>query len=237
MHPNFSLKPIERREALGLLAGVASVMGFSGARAQTGKGPSANGVCVLTTQTSDGPFYFDAKLLRSDIAEDHPGAPLALTFHVLDVRGCTPIEDARVDVWHADAEGLYSGYDRQFRGAASTAGKTFLRGAQVTDAKGQAQFRTIYPGWYWGRTVHIHYKVFLPKNRVVTSQLYFPETVNDRVYATRAPYASRKGRRDVTNATDFNLTLPPAAGAICDIAEQGAGFAASLIVGVDRGLA
>mgnify|MGYP003350988854 FL=1 len=174
--------------------------------------------------------------MRSDIREGHDGVPLSLIFQVLDVRGCAPVRDARVDVWHADADGLYSGYDRQFQGAASTVGKTFLRGAVVTDNNGVARFETIYPGWYWGRTVHVHYKVLTGNRELLTSQIYFPDEINDRVFATRAPYNKRSGKRDVTNATEFNITLKPIAGSFCDIIEDGQRFVASLTVGLDRAL-
>ncbi len=192
------------------------------------------GACVLSTTAAEGPFYFDSHLVRSDITEGRAGVPLALTLQILDVRGCAPVRDARVDVWQAGPDGLYSGYDHQFRGARSTIGKTFLRGTQMSDANGQATFKTTYPGWYWGRTVHIHYKVWTGTKEMLTSQIYFPDDLNDRIFATRAPYNARKEKRDVTNATEFNIMLKPVAGAFADVMPQGAGYAASLVIGLDR---
>src|SRR5262249_16450505 len=162
-----------------------------------------------------------------DITEGEAGVPLALGFHVLNAQGCTPLQGARVDVWHADAIGLYSGYARQTREFdISTTGKTFLRGTQISGPMGEGNFRTIYPGWYLGRTVHLHFKVFVGAKEMVTSQMYFPERINNKVLA-QAPYNKRKAKRDVTNDTDFNLRLAPATGVICDIAPKGAGYSAS----------
>jgi len=102
-----------------------------------------------------------------------------------------------VDVWHCDAAGQYSDVsDAGF----NTVGQKFLRGSQVTDANGIATFTTIYPGWYSGRTVHIHFKVRPNDNQVFTSQLFFDEAVSDEVFAN-APYAA-KGQRNTRNAND-----------------------------------
>ena len=210
------LNAIQRREALAAIA--ASAAGFSVTRAfgqtVTAGAPGANlpGVCVRTTRAAEGPFYFDEKLVRSDITEGRPGVPLKLQMHILDVRGCTPVAGAAVQIWHADADGLYSGYQHQFRGSASTVGQTFLRGTQVSDAKGLVTFETIYPGWYTGRTVHIHFKA-RSGSLEFTSQLYFDETITAQVYG-QSPYAAR-GLPNMSNAQDgiFDavtlLTLTP----------------------------
>ena len=106
--------------------------------------------------------------------------------NVVDAATCAPIANAAVDVWHADAEGVYSGF-----GAAASR-NTFLRGIQMTDANGTSQFATIYPGWYRGRAVHIHVKVHRGGSVVHTGQLFFDETVTEAVYAT-SPYNARRG--------------------------------------------
>ena len=111
---------------------------------------------------------------------------------------CKPLPDARVDIWHADASGIYSGYRGQ-PGNISTEGETFMRGTQFADANGIVEFRTVYPGWYPGRTTHIHFKVFLDQASVLTGQIFFPDEVSDQVYATVAPYNERSARRDTTN--------------------------------------
>jgi protocatechuate 3,4-dioxygenase beta subunit len=114
------------------------------------------------------------------------------------------LQGATVDVWHCDAIGSYSDVRENASSAGDTRGKKFLRGYQVTDAQGKVEFQTIYPGWYQGRTVHIHYKIRTdPKSEVgheLTSQLYFDDATTDAVHA-QAPYA-QKGKRDTTNSND-----------------------------------
>jgi protocatechuate 3,4-dioxygenase beta subunit len=165
--------------------------------------------CVITPQQTEGPYFVDERLQRSDIRADPEtgivkgGVPLAVTLHISQARsgGCEPLAGALVDVWHCDALGAYSDVrDRTF----DTVGQKFLRGYQLTDDSGAVTFQTIYPGWYSGRAVHIHFKVRTSpgerRGRELTSQLYFDEGITDRVHA-RAPYAG-KGRRDTRNATD-----------------------------------
>src|SRR5262245_55147411 len=184
--PEFRVTP-GRRALQVMLGGAALAAGLPrGARAQ---GLPA---CVLTPEQMEGPFFTDARLNRSDIRSDpgdksvREGTPFAVMFRVSGVSaaGCAPLAGAMVDVWHCDAAGAYSDPDR------ATAGKRFLRGYQLTDAKGVARFTTIYPGWYPGRAVHIHLKVRIVSGpalgQELTSQVYFDESVTDRVHA-RAP--------------------------------------------------
>jgi protocatechuate 3,4-dioxygenase beta subunit len=146
--------------------------------------------CTRTAEETPGPFYFEVDRVRSDIREGRNGATLRLGVRVRDAgAGCEPIPNAVVDVWHCDATGSYS-----------EPGETYLRGLQVTNRDGIAEFTTIYPGWYPGRTVHIHGKVHLDKRTVLTTQFYFADSFTDRVFA-REPYASDRGR-DAFNATD-----------------------------------
>jgi protocatechuate 3,4-dioxygenase beta subunit len=146
--------------------------------------------CTRTAEETEGPFYFEVDRVRSDIREGRDGAPLRLGVRVRDATaGCDPVPNAVVDVWHCDATGSYS-----------EPGETYLRGLQVTNRDGIAEFTTIYPGWYPGRTVHIHGKVHLDKRTVLTTQFYFADSFTDRVFA-REPYASDTGR-DAFNATD-----------------------------------
>jgi protocatechuate 3,4-dioxygenase beta subunit len=128
--------------------------------------------------------------VRRNVTEGKAGVPLTLKLTVLDVSTCKPIKGAAVDIWHCDAVGTY----------AAQSNKTFLRGIQRTDAKGIATFKTIYPGWYPGRTVHIHVRVSLGGNVVHTGQLYFPDTATDKVY-TRSPY-NRRSARPTRNPDD-----------------------------------
>ena len=117
----------------------------------------------------------------------------------------------------------------------STRGETFLRGTQLTDADGQVRFATIYPGWYPGRTPHIHFKVFLNATSLVTGQLYFPDDLSARIYAGVAPYNDRKAKRDiVANAEDFIFEDQGGAETLVSVTEEGGSYLASLVIGVDR---
>lgn len=214
---------LSRREVLSFLGGTAAVSLVGCLRGQsasveptgmsiqtpTGTTLAATPSCVVKPQQTEGPYFVDEKLNRSDIRSDPSdgsvkrGVPLRLVFHVSRINGgsCTPLTGATVDIWHCDALGVYSDVtDRSF----STVGKKFLRGYQVTDANGTVKFVTIYPGWYQGRTVHIHFKIRIgsasQQSYEFTSQLYFDDALTDRVYA-QAPYAA-KGQRTQRNDRD-----------------------------------
>ncbi|MCJ2033607.1 intradiol ring-cleavage dioxygenase [Methylobacterium sp. J-068] len=224
---------LSRRAALLGLTG--SLAASHRARADATPSPLAEGVCRLMPQTVEGPFYLDPKLVRDDIREDRPGLPLTLRLRVIEAGPCTPVPHARVDVWHADARGIYSGYRRQGdTGGLSTEGQTFLRGTQTSDAEGWVAFRTIYPGWYPGRATHVHFKVFLDARTLVTGQMYFPEPATAAVYRDAA-YGNRAAARDTLNAQDGIARHDDPAGiGLCTLAEDQTGRIASLIVGIDR---
>jgi protocatechuate 3,4-dioxygenase beta subunit len=158
--------------------------------------------CAPTPDQEEGPYYRQLELVRDDLAEDRTGSPLQLGIDVVDA-DCAPVPGALVDIWHCDARGVYSWYaaveEHGEIGSALLAPGTFLRGSQRTGADGHCRFRTIYPGWYPGRAVHIHAKVHHPTG-LLTVQLYFPEEVNAAVHE-RPPYALRP-RRDTTNDID-----------------------------------
>jgi hypothetical protein len=175
------------------VGGGGNGVGGGGATGQSTATAGATTVdCVLTPELTEGPFYLDLALVRRDISEDRPGTPLELAVTVVDADSCEPIEAAAVDVWHCDATGEYSGVE----GGSGT----FLRGIQMTDAAGAAEFRTIYPGWYPGRAVHIHLKVHLHGREAHTGQLFFDEATPAVVYEAE-PYSDRPGP-DVSNDDD-----------------------------------
>ncbi len=231
---------ITRRQALaGLAAGTAAgaaARPISAKAAQNAANPAlvSNAMCVLTPQADEGPFYFDPKLKREDITDGRRGVPLKLLLQVVNAGSCAPIADARVDVWHADAIGEYSGYSGQSdSGSISTKGKSFLRGTQFTDASGIVQFTTIYPGWYQGRTPHMHMKVFLADKTVLTGQLYFPDALSEFIYRNAAPYNGRKRRRDTSNSTDGVLRESGGGHeSFCNIKEEADHYLATLLLGV-----
>ena len=177
-----------------LAAGSFGLGAWKSESAEGGPAGVASGAvsCVLAPEQTEGPYYIAGEKLRRNITEGRPGTPLLLRLAVVDASTCKPIRGATVDVWHCDALGAYSGVNGS-RG-------TFMRGVQRTNAQGVATFRTVYPGWYQGRTVHIHVKVHVRGNVVHTGQLYFPDRLTDAVYR-KSPYNRRPGRT-TRNADD-----------------------------------
>lgn len=166
--------------------------------------------CVLTPEQTEGPYDIPKEKVRRNITEHRPGTPLKLRFTVVDSSTCKPIKGAAVDIWHCDAGGIYSGFISASTGGAPGGGggptdkRTFLRGIQLTNSRGYAEFQTIYPGWYRGRTVHIHVKVHLGGaggHVVHTGQLYFSDSLTARVFQA-GPYRARAAARDTFNSTD-----------------------------------
>jgi protocatechuate 3,4-dioxygenase beta subunit len=235
---------LARREMLALLGGSALVAACAPstlsspsattvatqAAATTAAAPSASAAavlpsCVVRPALTEGPYFVDEKLNRSDIRSDpstngvKPGVQLALTFLVSKVSGtsCAALAIATVDLWHCDALGVYS--DATDPSFGSTKGTKFLRGYQTTDANGLAKFTTIWPGWYQGRAVHVHFKIrTTAANGQVsdfTSQLFFDETMNDQIFA-QSPYSQKGGAGRLRNEGDGifqgsggRLTLAP----------------------------
>ena len=182
--------------------------------------------CVLAPEQTEGPYYLDDHKIRRNIRDGRPGVPLALRLTVVDVSTCKPIKGAAVDIWHCDAGGVYSGTSVQ-----ETERARFLRGIQRTDAKGLALFNTIYPGWYVGRTVHVHVTVHIGGNVVHTGQLYFPDTLTDAVFKRR-PY-SRRRNRSTRNAAD-SIYRNGGRRSTLALRRSGTGYAGSIVMGVQR---
>lgn len=222
-------RKLDRRQALTMgAAGVGAVLlnacggsGKKGASSPTAPEPSAPlsaapsgalaaadfgsaGTCAVIPAQIDGPYYLDVDKLRSDIREDRPGMRLRVAARVVDRDGCTPIKDAVFEIWHCDASGVYSGFESVSRGGplVDRDDTRYLRGAQLTNGDGIAEITTIYPGWYPGRTPHIHAKVFVSNNEELSTQFYFDESVNAAVLKT-APYNERDDRDAFNNNDGF----------------------------------
>ena len=224
---------LSRRDALAAM-GAAGAALFFGCKAATDPvSSSGNQSCLVRPALTQGPYFVDEKLQRSDIRSDpsdgsvKPGALLALTFNVTryGMSACTPMPDVLVDVWHCDHLGVYS--DASDPGF-NTIGKKFLRGYQVTDAGGVARFTTIYPGWYAGRAVHLHFKMrtsaAASSGFDFTSQLFFDDALTDAVHAT-PPY-SVKGQRTTRNAAD-GIYNQGGGQLLLDVARTADGYAAA----------
>jgi protocatechuate 3,4-dioxygenase beta subunit len=194
---------LTRRQTIGAIGAVGAGAVLGGGLRLGGPGDSvsvaeAAAACALTPEAEEGPFYVNLERVRKSIVGGRSGVPLLLRIKVINAKTCKLIKGAAVDIWHADAIGKYS--DESSNG---TSGQTWLRGVQLTASSGLAEFRTIYPGFYQGRTPHIHVKVHIGGSasgskysggRVShTGQLYFAESVSDQVYRL-APYTQDPNR-------------------------------------------
>src|SRR5438094_2821968 len=194
--------------------------------------------CVVTPAETEGPYFVDERLNRADIRVEpadgsvRPGVPLTLTFDVAKVgTSCTALQGAQMDVWHCDALGSYSDVS-----AEGTTGKRYLRGYQLTDSAGKVPFTTIYPGWYRGRAVHIHFKVRTfsgaQKTFQFPSPIFFDDPISDEVFK-QSPYSGR-GSRDTRNATDMVYTSNNNSGAslLAGVTKSASGYAATFGIGL-----
>ena len=244
---------LDRRGAISMLGSVVAVgfLGGCGGSGESSPTPSSSGAsattssssvastnaqCVVTPALTEGPYFVDEMLNRSDIRTDpatgaaRPGVPLDLTLVLSQVgaSGCGALAGALVDMWHCDALGVYSDISAQ-----RTVGQRFLRGYQTSDANGAVHFTTVYPGWYQGRAVHIHFKVRTSQRASsgleFTSQLFFDEALTDQVHAL-SPY-SQKGRRD-TLITSDGIFRSGGTSLLVPLAGSAGGYAGTMYVGV-----
>jgi protocatechuate 3,4-dioxygenase beta subunit len=233
---------VARRKALARI-GVSGAVLLTGLRPEPGCAQARAGAlpsCVARPEQTEGPFFVDEALNRSDIRSDprtgelKAGVPLRVAFNVSRQSGtnCAPLAGAQVDLWHSDAAGRYSDAS-SFGFRPSTAGQQFLRGYQLTDVAGSAQFRTIFPGWYGGRAVHLHFKIRSVQGSTprytFTSQLYFDDELTERVFA-QEPYASR-GRRWMRNQED-GIFRDGGKQLLLSAQPEGPGYLASFAIGL-----
>jgi protocatechuate 3,4-dioxygenase beta subunit len=240
--------PMRRREMMALSAGaLASVALYAcGADEDEAVKSVAEGAmtmpdCVLTPEQEEGPFHIDLAQVRQDIVEDRPGVPLALALTVVDSDTCEPIRDAAVDIWHCDALGVYSGEPSE-----GSEGETYLRGIQLTDGNGLAEFATIYPGQYPGRTTHIHLKVHIGGRQTGgiysggyvshTGQLFTSDRNDAEVFAL-APY-NRNTAGTISRNADGIFRYQGGSSSVLALARVGSdlardGFTARATLGVD----
>lgn len=235
---------MDRRTTLRTMAaaGIASLVPLNrGIANPTNDGPTAAGVsCVLIPQETEGPYPVDLSgdptKFRQDITEGGEGIPLIVTLTVVNANNsCAPIPNARVDIWHCDKDGYYSGFANQmgYLGTRDTRGQTFMRGIQMTDADGRVTFSTIYPGWYPGRVTHIHFQVFLNSMLRATSQMAFPDELNDTVYGL-PPYTAHGRNTNTRNSNDGIFSdSQNTQYQIADIVEGDATIRASLLVPIN----
>jgi protocatechuate 3,4-dioxygenase beta subunit len=252
---------LRRREALGALGtlGLGGLIAACGGEGKatgggTASAAAAASTCVLSPEVTEGPYWIDGTLTRRDIREDRAGLPLVAVFAVQDAKTCEPIAGADVEIWHCDAEGVYSGFESASQGGPAGAGgpgaggpgggggpgaaggpggsggsggggatdsERYLRGHQKTGSTGKAMFVTVFPGWYRGRTPHIHLKVHVGGDVVHTGQVFFDEKTTARVYR-QAPYSSH-GQPDTSHAEDGIFAQAGRSRAVLKLAGRGAG--------------
>jgi protocatechuate 3,4-dioxygenase beta subunit len=171
----------------------------------------------VTANQGNGPYYVPGSPVRRDIREDRDGAALLLRIRVVAAGGLTPLAGATTEIWHCDADGIYSGYQRYgadrfpallsltLRRFRPTDTAMFLRGRQDTDADGHVEFQTIVPGWYTPRTLHIHVRVSAGGKVLLGTELYFADDFAAAVQE-RQPYA-RRGRGPYGNTNDIEIRL------------------------------
>jgi protocatechuate 3,4-dioxygenase beta subunit len=233
-----SEKRATRREALALIGvtGVAVTIGCGG---DTGTTPDpgattssptmgTSGTCAASPNETAGPYPSLNDIVRGDIRGGRPGVPLTLTLTVVNASSaCSAVSGAMVEVWQCDAQGRYSEYSQPGYDGRS---ETFLRGTQTTDANGRVSFMTIYPGWYAGRATHIHAEVTLNGRAVKVTQMAFPESVNNTVYASSL-YATR-GPNPTANAGDMVFADSLSSELATISGDPSSGYTASFTIGI-----
>jgi protocatechuate 3,4-dioxygenase beta subunit len=121
-----------------------------------------------TIRETEGPFFKPSSPQRADLVEPASKARLVELNGQVLTRSCRPVAQTLVDLWHADERGEYDNGGFRYRGHV------------FTDAEGRYRFRTILPALYTGRTRHYHVKVQAPQQRLLTTQLYFPDEPMNR---------------------------------------------------------
>jgi protocatechuate 3,4-dioxygenase beta subunit len=243
---------ITRREVLGLVGGLGLALvpacspesespmaagsseATSGTAAATAPATAGGGTatCTLASEVTQGPYWLTDHPEAANLVQDRQGVPLALTLTVVDT-ACRPMGGAKVDIWHCDANGDYAGVGGGTGGgppggggpdaaATRTSSENWLQGYQTAGADGSVTFNTIYPGWYSGRAVHIHLKVFVGGNDIHTGQLFFPDELSKAVFAN-SPY---RGDPDVLNSAD-SIFRSAGSAALLAPTKSGPGYATS----------
>lgn len=199
--------------------------------------PISNSTCIVRPELTEGPYFVDEKLLRSDIRSDsnsgtvQGGVPLNLTFNISQLVGsaCSFLSGATVDIWHANALGKYSDISSE-----GTSGQNFLRGYQLTSSSGVAKFTTIFPGWYQGRAVHIHFKLRATvsgRSYEFTTQFFFNDSLTTSIYAA-SPYNTR-GTRSTFNSNDGIYSQSGGQTVIALTGSNSAGYSGSFSLALD----
>lgn len=212
-------------------------------------GSMPNFNCILSPEQMGGPFYLDPKFERSDIKENLQGLPMKINVKVLGVKNCEPMPDAVVNIWHCDITGTYSEFGKVNGNPNDASDKTWLKGYQKTDVRGDCSFDTIFPGWYPGRVTHIHFDVHLDftaggpidqnpnPSSFAISQMYFPDELLTKVY-TNVPEYQSKGDNPTKLMDDLVLggDMQEARDLMLDVDESDFpnSLTANFVIGIDK---
>jgi len=222
-------RELNRRDVLKAAGGTGPAAVFGARALQIVGGDEAAAAtvttCLLTPEVTAGPYWVEENLTRRNITEGKAGLPLVMRFTVLNAKTCKPLPKADVEVWHCDAAGAYS--------AVNGAATRFLRGHQTANAAGKAEFLTIFPGWYPGRTPHIHMKVYVGGDAVHTGQVFLNESITRAVYKQK-PYAGR-GAYDTPHSSDMIYSQAGGSSAELKLAKRTGGlkgYVGTIAIGV-----
>ncbi len=192
--------------------------------------------CVATLAKTAGPCHTNDVAVRKDVTEGVAGLPVRLSLRIVEAETCKPIENADVEIWHVNAKGVYSGRAAKMCNDGETAAQaaSFLRGRQTTDADGVVSFLSVYPGWYSGRTVHVHMRILVGAAELLITQLLFDDALSDIIFAGHPDYRERP-HRDTMNGDDGVFSASDAARYIFDVEKlEGGVLQASYTIGVNR---
>lgn len=194
--------------------------------------------CVVSAAKTLGPCHTNNVPIRTDVTEGVTGLPMRVSLRVVETGTCKPVEGADIEIWHADARGVYSGRAAGMCNPDDDAARSaaFLRGRQITDPDGVASFLTVYPGWYPSRAPHIHMRILAKEQELLISQLLFDDSLNDLIYRDHPDYSQRP-QRDVMNGGDTVFSATEAGTFVFDVNRLDGGLLqASFTIGV-KGLA
>ena len=201
------------------LAGFGLTLPFSKLTASP-SGDTTTDSCTLIPSETEGPFPLDltanTTFFRQDVREDRDGVQFNLKMKILGLDNCEPMSNVRVNIWHCDKDGIYSGYNNNMNPSDTNA--TYLRGYQMTDSNGEVEFITIFPGWYEGRICHIHFQVYVSTSYSVVSQMSFDIDTKNQIYSDYSTIYT-KGSDPMTFSND-NIFSDGYSYQICSISEN-----------------
>lgn len=190
--------------------------------------------CVATFAKTPGPCHTNHVPVREDVTDGVVGLPSRLSLRIVDAQTCQPVEGADVEIWHVNAAGVYSGHAARMCNAGEAAARRaqFLRGRQITNVDGLVNFLSVYPGWYPGRTVHVHLRILVGARELLITQLLFDDALSDIIFAGHPDYRARP-KRDTMNGDDGVFSAGEAASFIFNVEKlEGGILQASYTIGV-----